>query len=375
MGKIKILHCPIGSMNIGGIENMIMQMYRAIDREKFIFDFVVHDKEKNFYEDEIIALGGTLHRIDFISRNPFAHVIDFFKLLKNNPDYKIIHIHTTYSIMFMDALLAKLLRRIVIIHSHNSSAPRKRAIIHKLFKQVQDLFCDYRFTCSDFAACWMFPERNLKRVVFWPNAMDLSHLKFSQKVRERIRNQFNVQNKFIIGNVGRLSYQKNQAKLLKIYAEYCHRNSNSELWLIGDGPDRKKLEEYSRTLNILAKVRFLGAKENIADYLSAMDLFVFTSRYEGLPLSLIETQASGLITLSSSSGITKQVKINSALEYVDDISVEEWCILIDKQKNKHINRFEMFEEMWESDFNIYRWISKVEHLYQSISKGEMLDDK
>ncbi|MFA9414319.1 glycosyltransferase [Streptococcus sp. E29BA] len=375
MSKIKILHCPIGSMNIGGIENMIMQMYRTIDRDRFSFDFVVHDGEKNFYEDEIISLGGILHRVDFISKNPLRHIIDFFKLLKNNPDYKVIHIHTTYSIMFMDALLSKLLGRTVIIHSHNSSAPAKRSVVHKLFKQLQDLFCDYRFTCSDFAAQWMFPKRSQKSAIFWPNAMDLEHLKFSQVARRSVREELEANGKFIIGNVGRLSYQKNQTRLLEIYAEYSKINADSELWLVGDGPDRENLEEYSRMLNISSKVRFLGAKKNVSDYLSAMDLFILTSRYEGLPLSLIETQTSGLMTLAVRSGITEQVKCNSALKYVDDISEKKWAVLINRQREKNLDRFGMFEEMLNSNFNIYRWISKVEDIYECIARGEILNDK
>lgn len=117
MEKIRILHCLIGSMNVGGIETVLMEVYRNIDKKKYSFDFVVHDKKENVYEKEINMLGGKLYRVAFFSKHPIRHLRQFNKLLLEHPEYKIIHIHTTYSIMFPDALLGKLKGRKIIIHS------------------------------------------------------------------------------------------------------------------------------------------------------------------------------------------------------------------------------------------------------------------
>ncbi|EGE54561.1 glycosyltransferase [Streptococcus parauberis] len=370
MSKVKILHCPIGSMNIGGIENMIMQMYRHIDRDKFEFDFLVHDENKNFYEDEINSFGGKLYRIDFISKHPIKHVVNFIKFFKKHPEYQIIHIHTTYSIMFVDAMIAKLFDRKVIIHSHNSSAPGKRKIIHKLFKNIQNYFSDYRVSCSDYASEWMFPKRVQNEVVFWPNALDITCLKFDSKLRDTLRTDYQVGDKFIIGNIGRFSYQKNQTKLIDVFTYYNKYNSNSELWLIGDGPDKVKLKSYVEELGISDYVKFMGPTDNVVAYLSALDFFIMTSHYEGLPLSLIEAQATGLNTITLSDGITKLVKVAPYLKYLENNATNnEWKNAIEAGKSNQFNRDKAFELIQKSQFNIENWIIEVEKIYTIISKG------
>lgn len=372
MSKIKILHCTIGSMNIGGIENMIMQMYRNIDRENFSFDFLVHDPNKNVYEDEINSLGGQLYRVDFFSRHPIKHIKQIIQFFKSHPEYQIVHIHTTYSIMFIDAMIAKWFKRTVIIHSHNSSTRGKRKVVHKCLKAFQDNFADYRVACSDFAANWMFSKNVLDQVTFWPNALNIDSLKFDEISREELRQKYGATKKFIIGNVGRLSFQKNQYKLIDIFSSYIREypNVNAELWLIGDGPDKEKLIAYTRELKITNRVRFMGTQKDITKYLSAMDLFIMTSHYEGLPLSLIESQAAGLPTLTVSNGITKLVKVSPYLKYMENSATNiEWNKIIDELRNNQTDRSAAYSFLENSNFNISNWILKVQDYYKKIEKG------
>lgn len=366
---IRILHCVIGSMNVGGIENMIMQMYRNIDRNKVQFDFLVHDYKENYYEKEIKKLGGKLYRIQHVSKNPIKHISDFIKLLKEHKEYQIIHIHTTYSIMLSDAIIAKKLGRKVIIHSHNSNAPLKRKIVHMLLKNIFSRYADYRIACSEIAAKWMFSKKKLGNVLFWPNAKRLEKYKFSQEIRNKIRIQENVENSFIIGNIGRLSYQKNQELLIEIFYEFLKENKNSVLWLIGDGEDREKLENIVKEKGIEEKVKFWGNMDNINKLLFAMDVFVLTSRYEGLALVLIEAQASG-IPVVFPAHISKEVYLNENIYCVKLLEkVESW---IEKINSINIlqNREDAFENVNNSDFNILKWIKKVEKFYLSIGEGE-----
>ena len=161
MKPFRILHCPIGNMNVGGIENVIMQIYRNIDRKRFQFDFVVHEKE-NVYAEEIVSLGGIIYQIPYISVDYKNHCKAFEKILLEHPEYKVIHIHTTYSIMYIDAKIAKKLGRKVIIHSHNSSARGKRKWLHYMYKKKLSDIADYRIACSDIAAACMFTEESME---------------------------------------------------------------------------------------------------------------------------------------------------------------------------------------------------------------------
>lgn len=362
---IRILHCVIGSMNIGGIENMLMQMYRNIDRTKIQFDFLVHDYNENYYEKEIKELGGKIYRIPYISHNPLRHIREFKILLKEHPEYKIIHIHTTYSIMITDAREAKKMGRKVIIHSHNSNANFKRRLIHNLLKTKFSKYADYKVACSDIAGKWMFPHKELSNIIFWPNAKRIEKYKFSNEIRMKIRKEENVKNSFIIGNIGRLSYQKNQELLIDIFYETLKKKSNSILWLIGDGEDRKKLENIVKKKGIENNIKFWGNVNNVNELLFAMDVFVLTSRYEGLGIVLIEAQATGT-PLVLPSHIPKEVCFDKGIEFVKKINnIEEW---VNKILNVTSKRSGKYEIIYESNFNILNWINEVENFYLSIER-------
>lgn len=362
---IRILHCVVGSMNIGGIENMLMQMYRNIDRTKIQFDFLVHDYNENYYEKEIKKLGGKIYRIPYISRSPLKHIREFKTLLKEHPEYKIIHIHTTYSIMITDAREAKKLGRKVIIHSHNSDANFKRKIIHNLLKIKFSKYADYKVACSSIAGKWMFPNKDLVNVIFWPNAKRLEKYKFSSEIRKKIRKKEKVENSFIIGNVGRLSYQKNQELLIDIFSEIIKKKSDSILWLVGDGEDRKKLENIIKKKGIEKNVRFWGNVDNVNELLFAMDVFVLTSRYEGLGIVLIEAQATGVPVVIPSC-IPKEVCLDKEIKIIKKIDdINDW---VNKILNINSKRNEKYELIDKSDFNILSWINKVEDFYLAIEK-------
>lgn len=367
---IRILHCVVGSMNVGGIEDMLMELYRNIDRNKVQFDFLVHDYNENYYEKEIKELGGIIHRIPYISKRPLKHILEFRSLLKNCPEYKIIHIHTTYSIMLTDALEAKQMGRKVIIHSHNSNANFKRTIIHKILKTKFSKCADYRIACSDIAGRWMFSKKYLNDVIFWPNAKKIEKYKFSNEIREKIRKSETTENAFIVGNIGRLSYQKNQELLIDIFSEILKKKPNSVLWLIGDGEDRKKLENMVKEKDLEEKVKFWGNVKNVNELLFAIDVFVLTSRYEGLGIVLIEAQATG-VPLVIPSYIPKEACIDENIRVIKKVNnIDEWVkkILDTTSKNIILERERKYELILKSDFNISNWINKVENFYLTIEK-------
>lgn len=363
----RILHCVIGNMNVGGIETMLMVLYRNIDRTKFQFDFVVHSEEENYYEKEICHLGGKLYRIPFISKHPFKHYIKFRRLLQTHPEYQIIHIHTTYSIMYFDAKIAKHLGRIVIVHSHNSKASKKHILVHKIFKNKLSQIADYRLSCSRIAAKWMFQPELIGTVEIWKNAIYVDKFLFNKTKRDEIRSLKNVQNQLVIGSVGRLSYQKNQTLLLRIFKQVVKLRKDAILWLIGDGEDRIMLEHKVKEWNLSDKVIFWGTKKNVADYMMAFDMLVLTSRWEGLGIVMIEAQATGLPIIAPSH-IDEMVKITEGVHIVESYeNITQWVNTIIQASSSIIDRKKQYHLVKKAGFDIHSQVEIVEKFYNRIN--------
>ena len=182
--KVKrILHI-VGTMNMGGQETFIMNLYRKIDRSKIQFDFVVHSKEVQFYEKEIKELGGKIYKIDSMSKNIFLHMKNLYRIIKEN-NYHIIHRHTNSSIIWFDLLVAKIAKvRRIIVHSHSSSS--KYRIINKIFQGMMNMLTDVRLACSQEAGEWLYGKKKFEII---PNGIDFEKYKFDLEKRKLLRNK------------------------------------------------------------------------------------------------------------------------------------------------------------------------------------------
>lgn len=370
MKPFRILHCPIGNMNVGGIENVIMQIYRNIDRKRFQFDFVVHEKE-NVYAEEIVSLGGIIYQIPYISVDYKNHCKAFEKILLEHPEYKVIHIHTTYSIMYIDAKIAKKLGRKVIIHSHNSSARGKRKWFHYMYKKKLSDIADYRIACSDIAAAWMFTEESMEKngITIWKNSVDLEKFQFNLAAREEIRIKYGYNDdNILIGNIARLSYQKNQTLLIKIFAKLYHNYPNFRLIIVGDGEDKNMLKKQVSKFNLDKVVCFTG-QQRPEKFLMAMDIFVLTSRYEGFGISLLEAQAAGLPVVAPNF-TDKIIKITDAFYEINNYNnINEWEDKIISAYSVKMDREKTFDIVKDSGFDIVSLKNNVNEFYDKLVKN------
>lgn len=362
----RVLHCPIGDMNVDGISNVIMQIYRNIDKESFAFDFVVHQESEVAYEKEILNLGGKIYRIPYISRKPFEHIKLLSGLLEKHREYRIVHIHTSYAISVFDAMISKMHGRVVIVHSHSSNDKFAHKLFHRWFMPLQAKIADYRLSCSYIAGEWMF---GAKEYHIWKNAIDLRGFMFNQQTRERIRGEMGLsENDMLIGNVGRLCYAKNQELLIRIFQKYYKDDKNSGLLLVGGGEDEAKLKALTLDLGISDKVHFTGAVNNVNEYLMAMDVFCLTSRWEGLPVSLIEAHTAGVSIVAFRSLVDRLIRDFSELYEIDDnASISDWVSKL--KKVKHVSadfRIGCFEDVMKRGFDISSQVSEAESFYKSI---------
>lgn len=309
---------------IGGVETFLMNYYRNIDRNKVQFDFIsIYDKL--CFEDEIKNLGGRVYKICSEKRNPIKYCSQLKKIIKEN-NYEIVHINMLSAANILPVIVAKKQKvKHIIIHSHNSNTPAGllRKILNTLNKPFLHLGTDF-FACSNLAGEWLFGIRFLKKhqLKIINNAVEVDEYKFNSEIRESVRRELKCENKFIIGHVGRFSYQKNHDFLIDVFYEVQKEDKNAVLLLIGEGELKDQIQEKVKKLNIQKNVIFLGTTNKVQDFLQAMDLFVLPSRFEGLPVVGIEAQASGTKCLFSSN-ITKETKIVENTEFLD-MNIQDW---------------------------------------------------
>lgn len=291
MEPIRILHI-VTYMGRGGLESMLMNYYRHIDRTKVQFDFLVHRDFEADYDAEILSLGGQIHPVSKLvpwSKAYRRELKDFFHA---HPEYRIVHVH-------QDCLSAVALQcakecdiPVRIAHSHNSNQDKNLKYLIKLhyMKQIPTYTTDF-FACSDTAGKWMFHNNNFKVL---NNAIDTKQYLYTQSTCDTMQNQLHLQGKFVLGHVGRFRKQKNHDFLIDIFAAVVSKHPDSVLLLAGDGDLQPIIEEKVQKLGLTDKVKFLGARSDVNRLLQAMDVFVFPSLYEGLPVTMVEAQAAGL---------------------------------------------------------------------------------
>lgn len=368
---IRILHCLPGNMNQGGIENFIMNIYRKIDRNLIQFDFIVHSKEENLFEKEIKALGGKLYRVAYKSQNYKKYVEDMEEILKNHQEYKIMHIHATYGICLPDITLAKKYGLEVIVHAHSSNDILKRKIINFLLKNKVSKEANYKFACSMKAANWLFTKKSIKNnnVTIINNAIESKKFIYNEKIREEQRAKLNLKNKFVIGIVSRLSYLKNIEFLISIFNKIYIKEKNSVLLIVGDGPERKNLEEQVKKMKLENNVIFLGNCSNVNEIIQAIDVFVMPSRCEGFGISLLEAQTAGIKCFTSKDVVPEEIKIKDNENVLEFISLKQdeeiWAEKI-LAWNKDYKRKNMYKVIMDEGYDLDKNITDIQNKYLEI---------
>lgn len=308
---IRILHV-VQRMEAGGTQAFLMNLYRNIDRNKVQFDFLVEYKEKEFYDDEILNLGGRIYYTDFRkSLNVIKFKKEFSEILIKNPQYKIIHIHATAIGKICTDVARKNKIPVIIAHTHNNGAVKDwkyfpKKILRMLYRNGPTDF----FACSNEAGKYTFKNKNFTVI---HNAIDTKKFLYNEGLRNKKRKELKVEDKFVVGNVGRLHEQKNQKFLIDVFFELQKEKQNSVLIIIGTGPLKNELHTYVKKLGIEEKVRFLENRSDMNELYQAMDIFVLPSLFEGLGIVAIEAQAAGLPVIASTE-VSKEAEVTENIK-------------------------------------------------------------
>ena len=307
----------MGKMECGGVEAVVMNYYRHINRENIQFDFFVDQDSSCPQKTEIVSLGGRVYHIPPYQKI-FANMRDLKALFLENR-YSIVHAQLTTMSVFSLKVAKDCGVPVRICHGHNTAAPGewKKNILKYSLRPFAKTYATHCFACSRLAGQWLFGKDILSspRYCFVPNAIDFQKFAFQSAVREEVRRRFHLEGKFVVGHVGRFVFQKNHTFLIDIFAEVHRRNPDSVLFLLGDGPLLEKTREKVHALSLDSSVFFMGNRDDVQDFYQAFDIMLLPSHYEGFPLSLAEAQASGL-EIFCSDAITPEICLSDHLHFI-----------------------------------------------------------
>jgi glycosyltransferase involved in cell wall biosynthesis len=324
----RVLHC-FGTLNRGGIQSFVMNIYRKIDRTKVQFDFLlVNSNAKGDFYEEVVSLGGRAYYIcprnKSITKNK-KELEDFFAAHK---EYDTLHYHMSSCSYSLPIDMAnKYGYKKIIMHAHSSKQTGR--FYHTFFHKLHQPDCLRKAThylaCSDKAAQWLYGT-SAQKAVRANNGIETADYVFNQNTREMVRKEWGVnQNEIIVGHVGRFVQPKNHLFLVQIFSEYLKLNPHSKLVLVGDGELFDKCKNKIEELKIEQSVVLLGKRSDVPDVLQGFDLFLMPSYFEGFPVTMMEAQAADLPCVVSSN-ITREAKVLDAVEYLDlDLGASEWA--------------------------------------------------
>lgn len=346
-------------MNRGGLETMLMNYYRKIDRNKVQFDFMVHREEKGHYDDEIISLGGRIYRMPQIRPGNYR---DYFRKLDrffaDHSEYKVVHSHINENSSFVLRAAKKVGVPCRIAHSHLSDLGIDLKLPFRLYARsvMKDHPTRY-FACSKNAGKWLFSNKSPEEIKVLNNAVNVEEFLFNREARQRTRKELGVRDELVIGHIGRFNKQKNHEFLIEIFKSVVEKRPDAVLVMIGEGNLKPQIEKKVLELGLTSNVRFLGVRSDIARLMQGMDLFLFPSLFEGLPVVLVEAQAAGLKCVISDS-ITKETDITGSIEFASlSESPEEWANKVLSSSYEHVDTSLLLSEKGYDTRTMAKWLA------------------
>ena len=331
--KVRVLEVFGEPISNGGQESFVINIVQHINHEHLAIDMLTpYYCDNTYYEDIVKSYGGTIYTfgLKFEPGKSRFNINDKINAFFKEHPYDVVHIHSgSISILCIMAHFAKKNHvKKIIVHSHCAAE-------HKTLKYRLTKMASYPYIMSaptDYCACsvvageWKYPKAIVDhKLVVLKNGVDLKKFAPNETIRNEIRSKLDIApDAFVIGHVGRFSYQKNHEYLIRVFAEVKKKNANAVLMLIGDGENKEDMKKQIRDLKLEDSVRFCGLVNNVNDYMQAMDVFVLPSRYEGLPIVGVEAQAAGLPVITSVN-VSEELEITDLVTFLglkEDVS--EW---------------------------------------------------
>ena len=367
MEEIRVLHL-ISTLVSGGVQNVVMGYGKNVRPFGIIFDYIVQGEGNADIEDQLRANGSRIYMFPSLSRRPIAYFAKLFSFLKGHPEYQIVHIHLNY-LNGLPMLAAKLAGvKVRISHSHSNRKAKSMAV--KIYRAIGKLIITSNATdlwaCSEPAYRWLYGRKDKGRFIL-NNAIDDRIFTYDSERREKMRISLDLIDKYVCVCVGTLSEIKNQIFLLKVFRS-LRSYTDIRLLIVGDGNKRKELLTAVKELDLSETVILLGDRDDVPSILHASDCFLLPSRNEGISVSTIEAQISGLPCIVSS-GVTPDVKISERIDFLDiqDNNITEWSHKILSFYKSHLPRSGMsMENIRESGYALSFEAKKLANKYKEL---------
>ncbi|GMK38137.1 glycosyltransferase family 1 [Paenibacillus sp. CCS19] len=360
---MKVLMVMTTKFEISGITNNVMNYFRYIDKSDMRMDFVVFNKVPDRLINEIEAKGGKVFRIAMRNKNPLVYIYKLQKLIREE-GYDIVHAHGNSCTLAVEMLAAKLGgSKVRIAHSRNTAC--KHTVFHKLLRPIFDRTYTQGFACGYDAGKWLFRDKNFKVII---NGNDIDRFVYNEKVREEIRQRYDLDNKKVVGHVGLFNYQKNHEFLINVFNELTKLSDEYVLMLIGNGELKVEVESKVQELGLKNKVIFVGQSLEVEKLLQAMDIMVLPSRYEGLPNVAIEWQIACLPSVISDK-VTNEVKLTDLVKFLPlEAGAQIWATEINQISvmNREENKYEIIKQITDAGFNIKENAKELKKIYKSL---------
>ncbi|WP_140487674.1 glycosyltransferase family 1 protein [Flavobacterium sp. GSA192] len=366
---VRVLHL-FTILNRGGAETNVMNYYRKLDKSKIQFDFVVHREEKGAYEDEILALGGKIFRFQNI--NPFKlksyklQIKAFFDI----QDYQIIHGQCSELGYFFYKEAHKRRVPVIIAHGHNSKSKLDLKFPFRWFwKKSMMRYVNTYFSCGEEASVWLFGKKIAPQAFTMTNAIDSQLFAYNEEKSLQIQKELSAEQTKNFIHIGRFNVQKNHEFLIEVFHLLLQKNPQQQLFLVGEGELKSQIQKKVKTLGMEQKVIFLGSRNDVNDLLQAMDVFLFPSLFEGLPVSLVEAQASGVQCVISDGIPIEAILIPENITVISlKESVVQWA-----NKIHALNQFDKKDVSFlikEKGYDIGANVRILEEKYTALLQGK-----
>lgn len=358
----------MGKMIGGGLESVVMNYYRHIDRSKVQFDFIIDEDSTLIPHDEIELLGGRIFIVP-----PYQHVFAYQKALVKlfrEQKWRIVHSHENALSVFPLRAAKRAGVPVRIAHSHSTSGTGEpvRNIIKWLLRRFANVYPTYRMACSQQAGEWLFGKKHDFTILY--NAIELSQFDFDIHTRDNVRATLGISNKtLVVGHIGRFVTQKNHLFLIDVFNQVVQNGKDALLILVGDGPLYATVKRKVEDLNIADKVLFLGQRNDVNRLYQAFDVFCLPSLYEGLGIVAVEAQAAGLQCILSNR-ITREVDVTREIEFEDINNKHIWADTVCRVEPGYRN--EICKQNF-GNYDIEKATTRLEQIYQQLLKLEGRD--
>ena len=345
------------NMNVGGIEEFLMNTYRNLDKSKYQVIFLCYEKNQ-YYEKEIIETGSKIFYIDSPKKARFFRYIKTLKKIIKEEKVDIIHINTYYNSIYplICAWISSVKKRIVHSHSSWEATNIFRKVYWFFCKIVINILATDKLACSKEAGKKLF-FGNFKIV---PNGIKVEKFKFNEKERTNIRSKYEIKNNdIILGHVGRLDKVKNHIFILELLIILIKINPNYKVMFVGEGEERTNIEKFIKENNLENNVILTGNQAEAYKFYNAFDMFLFPSKFEGLGIVLVEAQINGLICLSNFN-VPNEVNETGNVKFLP-LDINTWAKEINRENFK---RNSVDSYLKTSNYNIENTIRIMKEIYK-----------